>query len=91
MGSKSMTRRFFLAQLLTVAGFLAAPALALAQTRGMMRREDRRQDAGERMEQRGENMAQRQDDPLGMRGVERREGRREIRGDRRSDRRERVY
>lgn len=91
MGSKRMTRRCFLAQLLTVAGFLAGPALALSQTRGMMRREDRRQDAGERMEQRGENVAQRQDDPLGMRGVERREDRREIRGDRRSDRRERVY
>ncbi len=91
MGSKRMTRRVFGAQLLTVAGFLAAPALALSQTRGMMRREDRRQDAGERVEQRGEKMAERQDDPLGIRGVERRQDRREIRGDRQYDRRERVY
>ncbi len=91
MGSHRMTRRRFWVQLLTVAGFLAGPAMALSQTRGMMRREDRRQDAGARMEQRGENMAERQDDPLGVRGVERREDRRGVRGDRRSDRRERVY
>jgi len=91
MGSLRMSRRRFCVQLLAVAGFLAGPALALSQTRGMMRREDRRQDAGERMEQRGENMAERQDDPLGVRGVERREDRTEVRGDRRSDRRERVF
>ena len=91
MGSKRMTRRCFWAQLLTVVGFLAGPALALSQTSGMKRRQDRRQDAGERVQQRGENMAERQDDPLGVRGVERRQDRREIRGDRRSDRRERVF
>ena len=91
MGSRMMTRRRFWAQLLTVAGFLAAPALALSQTPGVMRRQDRRQDAGERVEQRGQNMAERQDDPLGVRGVERREDRREVRGDRGSDRRERVF
>jgi len=91
MASRTMTRRRFWVQLLTVAGFLAGPALALSQTPGMMRRQDRRQDAGERTEQRGQNMGERQDDPLGVRGVERREDRREVRGDRRSDRRERVF
>ena len=91
MGSHRTTRRRFWIQLLMVAGFLAAPALALSQTRGMMRRQDRSEDAWERMGQRGENMAERQDDPLGVRGGERRQDRRELRGDRRSDRRERVY
>ena len=91
MASKTMARRRFCAQLFTVAGFLAWPALALSQTRGMNRREDRRQDAGERVEQRGQDLAERQDDPLGMRGVERRQDKREIRDDRRYDRRERVY
>jgi hypothetical protein len=36
-------------------------------------------------------MAERSDDPIGIRGPERREDRRDLRQDRRGDRRERLY
>jgi hypothetical protein len=89
--SRRTTRRRFWVQFFAALGLLTGPAVAVSQTPGMMRRGDRRQDAEERVEKRGENMAESQDDPLGVRGGERRQDRKEIRGNRRSDRRERVY
>jgi len=80
-----------LAQLLTVAGIIVAPILGFCQTPGMERRQDRRGDRTDRMEQRGDMMVERSDDPIGIRGPQRREDRRELRGDRRNDRRERIY
>ena len=85
------TRRGFLLQILTLLGMVALPPAALAQTRGMERRMDRRVDRVDRMDQRAENMVERADDPLGIRGVNRREDRRDIRQDRRGDRYDRIY
>ena len=87
----SITRRRFLIQIVTLAGLVALPSAALAQTPGMSRRMDRRGDRVDRMGQRGQNAVERSDDPLGVRGVNRREDRREVRQDRRSDRYDRVY
>lgn len=88
---QNTTRRRFLLQCLTVAGAIAVPILGFCQTRGMQRRQDRRDDAGDRMEERGDKMEERVDDPIGVRGPERREDRRDLRKDRRDDRRERIY
>jgi len=85
------TRRRFLAQVLTVAGVIAVPIFGFCQTRGMQRRQDRRDDRTDRMQQRGDQMVERRDDPIGIRGPERREDRRDLRQDRREDRRERIY
>ena len=85
------TRRRFLVQLLTVAGVIAVPIFGFCQTRGMERRQDRREDGADRMEQRGDKMEERADDPVGIRGPERREDRRDLREDRHDDRRERIY
>jgi len=87
----SITRRRFLIEILAVAGLVGLSSAALAQTPGMSRRMDRRVDRGDRAGQRAENMVERSDDPLGVRGVNRREDRREVRQDRRSDRYDRVY
>ena len=57
----------------------------------MKRRQDRRDDRGERVQQRDDKWVQRRDDPIGVRGPQRRKDRRELRNDRRVDRRERVY
>ena len=86
-----ITRRRFLIQMVTLAGLVGLPSAALAQTPGMSRRMDRRVDRADRVDQRGENMVERSDDPLGVRGVNRREDRREVRQDRRSDRYDRVF
>ncbi len=91
MESTFITRRQFLLRMLTLAGLTAIPSAALAQTRGMSRRMDRRVDRGERVNQRGEDMVERSDDPLGVRGVNRRQDRREIRQDRQYDRYDRVF
>jgi len=88
---QSTTRRRFLLQLLTVAGTIAIPILGFCQTRGMERRQDRRGDAADRTQERGEKMEERVDDPIGVRGPERREDRRDLREDRHDDRRERIY
>ncbi len=85
------TRRRFLLQALTVAGVIAVPILGFCQTRGMQRRQDRRDDAADRMQERDDKMEERRDDPIGIRGPERREDRRDLREDRRDDRRERIY
>ena len=87
----SITRRRFLIQMVTLAGLVGLPSAALAQTPGMSRRMDRRGDRADRVGQRGENVVERSDDPLGVRGVNRREDRREVRQDRRSDRYDRVF
>ncbi|HBZ54007.1 MAG TPA: hypothetical protein DEO88_01265 [Syntrophobacteraceae bacterium] len=87
----SITRRRFLIEILALAGLVGLPSAALAQTPGMERRMDRRVDRGDRIGQRAENMAERSDDPLGVRGVERRQDRRDVRQDRRGDRYDRVY
>jgi len=89
--TQNITRRRFLAQLLIVAGAITVPTFGFCQTRGMQRRQDRREDGADRMEQRADKAEERSDDPVGIRGVERREDRRDIREDRRGDRRERVY
>ena len=88
---QNTTRRRFLLQFLTVAGAIAVPILGFCQTRGMERRQDRREDGADRMEQRADKMVERSDDPVGIRGPERREDRRELRSDRHNDRRERIY
>ncbi len=56
----------------------------------MKRRQDRRDDRGERLQQRDDKWVERRDDPIGVRGPERRKDRRDLRNDRRKDRRERV-
>lgn len=91
MDFTSITRRRFLIQMATLAGVVALPSVALAQTPGMSRRMDRRGDRVDRMDQRGENMVERSDDPLGIRGVNRREDRRDVRQDRQYDRYDRVF
>lgn len=91
MDLPSITRRGFLIQILSLAGMVGLSSAASAQTPGMSRRMDRRVDRTDRMNQRGENMAERSDDPLGVRGVNRREDRREVRQDRQSDRYDRVF
>ena len=88
---QNTTRRRFLLQLLTVAGAIAVPILGFCQTPGMKRRQDRRDDATDRMQERDDKMEERRDDPIGVRGPERREDRRDLREDRRDDRRERIY
>jgi len=88
---QNTTRRRFLAQILTVAGVIAVPIFGFCQTRGMQRRQDRREDGADRVEQRGDKMQERADDPIGVRGPERREDRRDLREDRHDDRRERVF
>jgi hypothetical protein len=87
----SITRRRFLLQMATLAGLVGLPLTALAQTHGMSRRMDRRGDRVDRMDQRGENMVERSDDPLGIRGVNRRDDRRDVRQDRQYDRYDRVF
>jgi flagellar biosynthesis/type III secretory pathway M-ring protein FliF/YscJ len=89
--TQNTTRRRFLVQLLTVAGVIAVPIFGFCQTRGMERRQDRREDGADRTEQRGDKMEERADDPIGVRGPERREDRRDLREDRHDDRRERIY
>jgi hypothetical protein len=84
-------RRRFLAQLLTIAGAIIGPLLGFSQTAGTKRRQDRRDDRGDRVQQRDKKMVERRDDPIGIRGPERREDHRELRTDRKTDRRERVY
>lgn len=91
MASQDMARRTFVIGILSLAGLVGLSTAALGQTPGMSRRMDRRVDRGDRVNQRAENMVERSDDPLGVRGVERREDRREIRHDRRTDRYDRVY
>ena len=87
----SITRRQFLVQMVTLAGVVGLPSAALAQTPGMSRRMDRREDRTDRVNERGEDMVERSDDPLGVRGVNRRQDRRDVRQDRRSDRHDRVF
>jgi hypothetical protein len=87
----SITRRRFLLEILAVTGLVGLPSAALAQTPGMSRRMDRRVDRVDRVDQRAENVAERSDDPLGVRGVNRRQDRREVRQDRQSDRYDRVF
>ncbi len=92
MTSPNTSRRRFLNLILALAGALAGPALARAQeaTPGMKRRQDRRDDRGDRVQKRDEKFVERRDDPIGVRGPERRKDHRELRNDRRTDRRERV-
>ena len=80
-----------LAQVLILVGLIAVPLPGFSQTPGMLRRQDRRDDRGNRVQQRDEKMVKRRDDPMGIRGPQRREDRRDIRTDRKTDRRERVY
>ena len=75
----------------TLADLVRLPSAALAQTPGMSRRMDRRVDRADRVDQRAENMVERSDDPLGVRGVNRRQDRRDVRQDRQSDRYDRVF
>jgi flagellar biosynthesis/type III secretory pathway M-ring protein FliF/YscJ len=88
---QNTTRRRFLVQLFAMAGIIAIPVLGFCQTRAMKRREDRRDDRTDRTQERGENMVERSDDPIGVRGPERRTDRRDLRDDRQDDRRERIY
>jgi hypothetical protein len=67
------------------------PGLAQDGTPGMRRRQARRDDRGDRLQQRDDQWVERRADPIGVRGPQRREDRRELRDDRRTDRRERVY
>ncbi len=92
MNLSTLNRRRFLASWITLAGTLLFPCLDRAQdaTPGMMRRQDRRDDRGDRMQQRDDKFVQRRDDPIGIRGPQRREDRRTLRTDRQSDRRERI-
>ncbi len=85
-------RRRFLARALVLAAMIGVPALAQSQdaTPGMKRRQDRRDDRNERIQQRDQKMVERRSDPIGVRGPQRREDRRSLRNDRRVDRRERV-
>jgi hypothetical protein len=85
------SRRRFLAQFFTAAGVIAGPLLGFSQTRGTKRRQDRRDDRTDRVQQRDDKMVERRDDPIGIRGPERREDHRDLRKDRKTDRRERVY
>ena len=91
MECTSITRRRFLIEILAVAGLVGLTSAALAQTPGMSRRMDRRVDRTDRVNQRGEDMVERSDDPLGVRGVNRRQDRRDVRQDRQSDRYDRVF
>jgi hypothetical protein len=84
-------RRRFLAQLLIVAAAITGPMLGFSQTEGTKRRQDRRDDRTERVQQRDEKTVARRDDPIGVRGPQRREDRRDLRTDRKKDRRERIY
>ncbi len=89
--TQKTTRRRFLAQALIVAGAITVPIFGFCQTRGMERRQERRDDAADRVQERDDRMVERRDDPIGVRGPERREDRRDLREDRRDDRRERIY
>ena len=84
-------RRRFLAQLLTMMGAIVGPLLGFSQTSGMKRRQDKRDDRTDRLQQRDDKMVERRDDPIGVRGPERRKDHRELRTDRKTDRRERVF
>ncbi len=90
--SSNTSRRRFLNLILTVAGALAGPLLARGEegTPGMKRRQDRRDDRGDRVQKRDDKFVERRDDPIGVRGPQRREDRRGLRNDRKADRRERV-
>jgi len=88
---QNTTRRRYMAQILILAGVLSVPIFGFCQTRGMDRRQDRREDGADRMEKRADQAGERSDDPIGIRGPERRQDHREIRQDRRGDRHERVY
>jgi len=69
---QNTTRRRFLLQFLTVAGAIACRSSGSARP-GMKRRQDRRDDATDRMQERDDKMVERRDDPIGIRGPERRE------------------
>ena len=84
-------RRRLLVPLLVMAGVIVAPLLGFSQTAGAKRRQDKRDDRTDRVQQRDDKMVERRDDPIGVRGPERREDHRELRTDRKTDRRERVY
>jgi hypothetical protein len=85
------SRRRLLAVFLAMTVTIMAPLLVLSQTPGMERRQDKRDDRNERVQQRDDKAVERRDDPIGVRGPERREDRRELRTDRKTDRRERIY
>ena len=85
------SRRRFLAQVLAMTGAMVGPLLGFSQTTGMKRRQDKRDDRTDRLQQRDKKMVERRDDPIGVRGPERRKDHRELRTDRKKDRRERVY
>jgi hypothetical protein len=88
-----LTRRRLLAHWLALAASIAGSMIALAQdssTPGMKRRQDRRDDRVDRVQQRDDKAVQRRTDPIGVRGPQRREDHRDLRTDRRTDRRERV-
>ncbi len=93
MDSLDLTRRAFLTRWMAVAGAIAGPII-LAQeqdaTPGMARRQDRRDDRSDRLQQRDDKGVARRQDPIGVRGPQRRTDRRDLRDDRRSDRRERI-
>jgi hypothetical protein len=89
--SRNSTPQWFLSLLLALIFTVAVPISGFCQTRGMEQRQDRRADRGERMQQRGDMMVERSDDPIGIRGPQRREDRGTLRQDRREDRRERIY
>ena len=91
--SSNTSRRWFLKLILTLFGAVAGPAFARAQdgTPAMKRRQDRRDDRGDRVQKRDDKFVERRDDPIGVRGPERREDHRDLRTDRKTDRRERVY
>jgi hypothetical protein len=76
---------------LAIASAIVVPSVALSQTPGMERRGDRQDDRTKRLQKRDDNMVERRDDPIGVRGPQRREDRRDVRTDRKTDRRERLY
>ena len=94
MNHRILTRRRLLIQaFLWAIAVLNLPFRAPAQessTPGMRRRQDRRDDRVDRMQQRDDKSVARRDDPLGIRGPQRREDHRTLRTDRRNDRRERI-
>jgi hypothetical protein len=83
--------RQLLVSLLAIASAIVVPSAALPQTPGMERRADRQGDRTKRVQKRDDNMVERRDDPIGVRGPQRREDRRDVRTDRKTDRRERLY
>ena len=81
----NVQRRRFLAQCLTFAAAIIGPTLGFSQdgTRGMKRRQGRRDDRGDRIQKRDDKFVERRDDPIGVRGPQRREDRRDVKADRR--------